>query len=351
MAKQRYIDTKFWDDKYIRSLQPNGKLLFLYLITNALTTIAGAYEISEDRMVFDTGLTETEIMAWLEKLETDDKVTYREGWMFVRNTIKHQVTRSQTVRTGIETVLGACPQWIKDRVSIPYEGVLNLNLNLDLNPDLDKNGGSRPTQPEAADLPQKETADPEWGNGLTLLAKSGLNKTQARPLLGRLARDYGKELLATCIAATNDENPADPKSFLIGTLRHRSLPVNGTGQKTVRNTSVEEAWLPPDAPPSRPPADVTKKEAAVWSTILEYLRKRVNKDVFSTWFRPVIFDGIDFSDDTHGLIRLRAGQITRDWIDLYYSELLTEAVATLGEVELSVDWEVEAGAVAVQDSG
>ena len=41
--KHRYIKTKFWDDSYIIELNPHEKLLFLYLITNPLTNIAGVY--------------------------------------------------------------------------------------------------------------------------------------------------------------------------------------------------------------------------------------------------------------------------------------------------------------------
>ena len=34
MAKQRYINTKFWRDSYIEDLDPIEKLLFLYLLSN-----------------------------------------------------------------------------------------------------------------------------------------------------------------------------------------------------------------------------------------------------------------------------------------------------------------------------
>ena len=73
MAKNRYIDTQFWDKKYIRSLKPHGKLLYLYLFTNSLATIAGAYEITEERIAFDTGLPIDEIRDWMATSARDDK--------------------------------------------------------------------------------------------------------------------------------------------------------------------------------------------------------------------------------------------------------------------------------------
>jgi hypothetical protein len=56
MAKLRSVNTKFWDDNYIIKLKPIEKLLFLYFLTNPLTDICGAYEISKARISFDTGI-------------------------------------------------------------------------------------------------------------------------------------------------------------------------------------------------------------------------------------------------------------------------------------------------------
>jgi uncharacterized protein YdaU (DUF1376 family) len=61
-----------------------------------------------------------------------------------------------------------------------------------------------------------------WTDGVELLSTNGVK--DPRPLLGRLAKEYGKTLLAECIAATQAENPADPKAFLIKTLKTRKAP-------------------------------------------------------------------------------------------------------------------------------
>ena len=53
MAKQRIIQTKFWSDPYIQELPTPTKLLYLYLLTNEHTTIAGVYEITERTIVFE----------------------------------------------------------------------------------------------------------------------------------------------------------------------------------------------------------------------------------------------------------------------------------------------------------
>lgn len=137
MAKQRYVNTKFWDDKYIRSLDPNGKLLFIYLFTNSLATIAGAYEIELERMRFDTGIPASKIVSLLEKFKVDGKAEFRDGWLLMINTVEHQATVNAKIRKGVEETVKCCPDWIKDRLSIAYDWLshLNSNLNSNLNPN------------------------------------------------------------------------------------------------------------------------------------------------------------------------------------------------------------------------
>lgn len=236
MAKQRMVNTQFWDDKYIKKLGPHGKLIFAYLITGPLTTISGAYEITLDHIYFHTGIPEIEIASWLEKFEQDDKATFCDGWMLVHNAIDHQTLTNLKITTGIEESVKRCPDWIKYRLSIRYRWLSHLNPNSDSYSD--SNNGVPPVAADAAaeEYPVERRI---WKDGIDLLVKSALTETQARPLLGRLAKDYGSELLAECIAATQAKNPADPKGFLIGALRKRSNP---------NPEAVVGKYVPPEEP-------------------------------------------------------------------------------------------------------
>ncbi len=79
-----------------------------------------------------------------------------------------------------------------------------------------KNGGPKP--PVEKDPIERRI----WEDGVDLLVqKAKMKDESARPLLGRLAKQYGEELLAESIAVTLTKNPAEPKAFLIGVLKHR----------------------------------------------------------------------------------------------------------------------------------
>ena len=97
--KQRYINTKFWDDEYIAKLSPEEKLLFLYFISNTLTNIVGIYEIMMRRIIFDTGLDQIKITKILKKFSNDNKLFYSDCWIIIVNLYKHQA-RNEKIEKG-----------------------------------------------------------------------------------------------------------------------------------------------------------------------------------------------------------------------------------------------------------
>lgn len=134
--KSRVVNTKFWTDTYISELQPNEKLLFIYLITNTLTNICGVYEISIKQISFDTGISITEVNKILEKFTEDKKIIYYNGWIAIKNFIKNQNQGSPQVQKGIDRELTTTPMELQNFVlygidTVSYLTKLNLTkLNL-----------------------------------------------------------------------------------------------------------------------------------------------------------------------------------------------------------------------------
>jgi len=140
MSKNRYVNTEFWDDTKIRKLKLDEKLMYLYLLTNPLTNICGIYEISTDRMAFDTGIEEDRVIEILKKFSKGKRVKYSQGHIAIRKFIKHQAKNSK-IRIGIETLLKEAPkplaQWVEgyamDSSSRPMDSSSHLNSNINFN--------------------------------------------------------------------------------------------------------------------------------------------------------------------------------------------------------------------------
>jgi len=159
MSNQRYIDVSFWDDSWIQDLDPSEKLVYMYLLTNPLTNIAGVYQITRKRICFDTGFTTETIGHILKKFETAGKVYTFKDYIILKNWCKHQKVESSSsdkisnVKIGIDRILNELPDdlliflckidfsyiYLKDLlISKGLEGaykdlqLLNLDLDLDL---------------------------------------------------------------------------------------------------------------------------------------------------------------------------------------------------------------------------
>jgi len=107
--KERLVNTKFWSDNWVRKINPLDRYLFIYLLTNEHTNIAGIYELPLSNMAFECGLDERDLeKTMLPRLEP--KVYYKDGWVILKNFAKHQHTSSDTVVAGMQKQLNLAPK-------------------------------------------------------------------------------------------------------------------------------------------------------------------------------------------------------------------------------------------------
>jgi chromosomal replication initiator protein len=84
--------------------------------------------------------------------------------------------------------------------------------------------------------------------------------------------------------------------------------------------------------------DTVLEKTDVWNNILTFVEKRLNRHIIDSWFRPIRFEGFDQSD---GTLNLRAGEMTKDWVTLYYSDVLDEGFKSLGIDNYQLNWMIE----------
>ena len=166
MSKKRYFDTKLWSDGYVTKLDLTEKLLFIYLITNERTNVAGVYELPSILMSVETGIEISMLENILLRFVRDSKIVLFDGWVRVVNSLKHQNLGNRNIVKGVENVYCSIPNNIKLGLELPQnvsefiqnKGLNmsledsymshtrpsnNLDLNLNLNLDLDLNTASQ----------------------------------------------------------------------------------------------------------------------------------------------------------------------------------------------------------------
>src|SRR5438045_4194205 len=83
----------------------------------------------------------------------------------------------------------------------------------------------------------------------------------------------------------------------------------------------------------------TTIENKTWNDILLAVEKRLNRQSFETWIRPIHFEGFDENDH---VLHLRApNHVVKDWVSSNYSDVLDASLSELNLSDYQLDWTVE----------
>ena len=127
MANYRQIHTQIWRDNWFLDLEPDEKLMFIYLFSNDSTNLAGLYEIHERVIQLETGLDKARIEEILKRFEREGKVHYQDGIVWIVNMKKYHSNAGEKVRRSIEIIVDGIPDCeVKQKYCI-YNGIATEN--------------------------------------------------------------------------------------------------------------------------------------------------------------------------------------------------------------------------------
>jgi len=123
VANYRQIHTQIWRDNWFLDLEPDEKLLFIYLFSNDSTNLAGLYEIHQRVIELETGLDKKRIEEILNRFEREGKVYYQDGIVWMVNMKKYHSNAGEKVRRSIEIIVEGIPDCeVKQKYCI-YNGI------------------------------------------------------------------------------------------------------------------------------------------------------------------------------------------------------------------------------------
>src|SRR4028118_235661 len=77
-------------------------------------------------------------------------------------------------------------------------------------------------------------------------------------------------------------------------------------------------------------------ENQIWSDLLQTVEKRLNRQIFETWFRPIKFEGCDHQEK---VLHLHAPtKISKDWVNSNYAELMRQSLKEIDLSNYKIDW-------------
>jgi len=80
-------------------------------------------------------------------------------------------------------------------------------------------------------------------------------------------------------------------------------------------------------------------ENKIWGDILIAVEKRLNRQSFETWIRPIHFEGFD--KNAHILYLRAPNHVVKDWVSSNYLDVLDASLSELNLSEYRLDWTVD----------
>lgn len=102
MSKQRVIKDEMWDDEWFYDLGPSEKLLWVFLLTNPRSNIAGIYKINIRWVSQTTGFDKDVVKNMMGRFKKDKKILYEDDWIAIMNFHKHLPYRNENIAKGIK---------------------------------------------------------------------------------------------------------------------------------------------------------------------------------------------------------------------------------------------------------
>jgi hypothetical protein len=244
MANYRQIHTQIWRDNWFLDLEPDEKLLFIYLFSNDNSNLAGIYELHERIIQLETGLDRKRINEIVSKLEGDGKVFYRDGVVWIVNMQKYHSNAGEKVRRNIELIIEGIPDCeVKEKYCI-YNGIVLENTLSEIKDTLSySKSKSKLNSKSKTEKEEKEEAQPETPVGGTFPSsdnlssvcniykeKTGKLDTKDAAMLKDLTVAYGVSDIGRAIehmvAHTDRPNGAYLRKVLDGWFAERKIQKN-----------------------------------------------------------------------------------------------------------------------------
>lgn len=111
MAEFRTVHSKMWRDSWFTELDIDGKLLWVYLITNQAASLTGIYHLSVKFAAFETGLSQERINTLLAQFVLSGKIEYENEIVWVRRMRRYQAQNESSPKIK--------PRIVKDLDEVP----------------------------------------------------------------------------------------------------------------------------------------------------------------------------------------------------------------------------------------
>lgn len=220
-ANFRQIHTRIWKDEWFLDLQPDEKLLFIYLFSNENTSLSGLYKLAFKIICFETGIDQVRAAEILGKFASSGKVFYSDSIVWIVNMRRYHSSNSIKVQKRIETDLLLIPEC---DLKIQYRYHMDMLSKVVVPNEEEKEN-------EYEDKHEKENKDDIDDDSFNSLYSAFVSASEIPENM--IANGASVETVKKWVAA----------GYTAGDVREAVLAVKLKGYKIVRPASIDNALI------------------------------------------------------------------------------------------------------------
>ena len=203
MANYRQIHTQIWRDNWFLDLEPDEKLLFIYLFSNDSTNLAGLYEIHQRVIELETGLDKKRIEEILNRFEREGKVHYQDGIVWIVNMKKYHSNAGEKVRRSIEIIVEGIPDCEVKRKYCIYNKIETENTLSEIKDTLSYSKSKSKLKSKSKTEEEEEEEAPEGGTVMSSQSQKILSITDHIQKTGAQIKNGDEQAIKQLAAVFN----------------------------------------------------------------------------------------------------------------------------------------------------
>lgn len=165
MAEFRTIHSKMWRDSWYAELDVDGKLLWVYLITNGAASLTGIYHLPVRIAAFETGMNQERVSTLLSQFVLSGKIEYENEIVWIRRMRKYQAANetSPKIAQRILKDLDEIPDCKVKRMYLGQYGINTVSIpthtDTETDTDTETIGAKNAPEPSTQKATQKQTRE------------------------------------------------------------------------------------------------------------------------------------------------------------------------------------------------
>lgn len=138
--KTRIIQTRYWDDQFVNEAHYLTRYLYIYILTSQYINISGIFQLTINKILFETGLDKKQFSIAEKELRDAKKIIFIDGWVFVLNARKNNKYENSPMNSSCyENEVEKVPSGVMDSFKLYQNSSMDTTMDSSIKQEIINN--------------------------------------------------------------------------------------------------------------------------------------------------------------------------------------------------------------------